>query len=87
MTDNAKLVRDFCDLMVKRDADTTRPYFAAEAVYQNTGMPATVGVEAIVANLAGQYRDVPRFLRVSSDQPGSRRGCRADRTPGHDPQR
>lgn len=55
MNDNAKLVRELCDLMVKRDAEAVRPYFAADAVYQNTGMEATVGVDAIVANLAGQF--------------------------------
>ena len=45
--------------MVKRDAESARPYFAVDAVYQNTGMPASVGVDAIVANLAAQFAMFP----------------------------
>jgi limonene-1,2-epoxide hydrolase len=55
MSDVAKLVREFCELMIKRDAEAARPYLAVDAVYQNTGMPASVGVDAIVENLGGQF--------------------------------
>jgi limonene-1,2-epoxide hydrolase len=55
MSDEATLVREFCELMVKRDAEAVRPYFAVDAVYQNTGMPASIGVDAIVENLGGQF--------------------------------
>jgi len=59
MSDNTTLVRDFCGLMAKRDAEAVRAYFSSDAVYQNTGMPAAVGVEAIVENLAGQMAMFP----------------------------
>ncbi len=59
MGENTTLVRDFCDLMAKRDAQAVRPYLSNEAVYQNTGMPAAVGVDAIVDNLAGQMAMFP----------------------------
>jgi limonene-1,2-epoxide hydrolase len=48
-------VQDFCDRMKDRDAEALRPFVADDAVYQNVGMPASVGVDAIVANLAGQF--------------------------------
>lgn len=53
--DAKHLVQEFCDLMVKRDADAIRPYLADDAVYQNTGMPAAAGIEAVIENLAGQF--------------------------------
>jgi len=59
MTDSATVVREFCELMAKRDAEALRPYLAGNAVYQNTGMAATTGVEDIVANLAGQFGAFP----------------------------
>jgi limonene-1,2-epoxide hydrolase len=59
MSDNTTLVRDFCDQMAKRDAEAVRPYFTPDATYQNTGLPASVGVQAIVENLAGQMTMFP----------------------------
>jgi limonene-1,2-epoxide hydrolase len=59
MGDSAALVREFCELMVKRDAEALRGFFAKDAVYQNTGMPASTGVDAIVENLAGQFAMFP----------------------------
>ena len=59
MSDVVGIVKKFCDLMVKRDAEALRGFFADDAVYQNCGMPATVGVDAIVANLAGQFGMFP----------------------------
>jgi limonene-1,2-epoxide hydrolase len=59
MSDNPTLVREFCEHMAKRDAEAVRPYLSANAVYQNTGMPATVGADAIVENLAGQMAMFP----------------------------
>jgi limonene-1,2-epoxide hydrolase len=50
-----EIVQAFCGEMARRDADALRPYLADNAVYQNTGMPASVGVDEIVANLAGQF--------------------------------
>jgi limonene-1,2-epoxide hydrolase len=54
-----KIVQEFCDRMVNRDAESLRPFLADDAVYQNVGMPATVGVDAIVANLAAQFGMFP----------------------------
>jgi limonene-1,2-epoxide hydrolase len=73
MADNGSLVREFCDLMAKRDGEALRPYFAADAVYQNTGMAATIDVDAIVANLSGQFAAFPdsyeyRVINVAADR-------------------
>jgi limonene-1,2-epoxide hydrolase len=59
MNSNGRLVRELCDLMVKRDAETLRPYFATDAIYQNAGMAAAVGVDAIVENLGFQFLMFP----------------------------
>ena len=59
MADAAQVVRDFCELMVKRDAEALRGFFTDDAVYQNCGMPGTYGVDDIVANLAGQFEMFP----------------------------
>jgi limonene-1,2-epoxide hydrolase len=45
--------------MEKRDAEALRPFFAEEAAYQNVGTPAVEGVDAIVANLGGQFGMFP----------------------------
>jgi limonene-1,2-epoxide hydrolase len=57
--DAALVVREFCGLMAKRDAESLRPFLADDALYQNVGMPAEVGADAIVANLAGQFAMFP----------------------------
>jgi limonene-1,2-epoxide hydrolase len=59
MSDAASIVRQFCELMEKRDAETLRRFVADDAVYQNTGMEASVGVDAIITNLAGQFEMFP----------------------------
>lgn len=59
MSNSGQIIREFCDLMASRDAEKLRPFFADDAVYQNTGTPATVGVDAIVTNLAGQFGTFP----------------------------
>ena len=38
MSDAASVVRAFCELMAKRDAEALRRFVADDAVYQNTGM-------------------------------------------------
>jgi limonene-1,2-epoxide hydrolase len=53
--ESARVVREFCDLMVKRDAEALRPYLADDAIYQNVGMTAQVGPDTIVADLANQF--------------------------------
>jgi limonene-1,2-epoxide hydrolase len=72
MSDPTGIVREFCNLMAKRDAAALRPFLAEDAVYQNTGMPATAGAAAIVENLAGQFAMYPdsyeyRILHLATD--------------------
>jgi limonene-1,2-epoxide hydrolase len=59
MSDVVGIVQEFCDLMVGHDAEALRGFLAVDAVYQNCGMPATVGVDAIVTNIAGQLAMFP----------------------------
>ncbi|MCM3924508.1 nuclear transport factor 2 family protein [Frankia sp. AiPs1] len=59
MSDPARIVREFCDLMAKRDPALLRPFLAEDAVYQNTGTPASTGAAAVLANLAGQFAVFP----------------------------
>ena len=53
------VVRTFCALMEERDAEALRPLIADNAVYQNVGMPASNGVDAIVENMAAQFSMFP----------------------------
>ena len=53
------VVRKFCALMEERDAEALRPLIADDAVYQNVGMPASNGVDAIVENMAAQFSMFP----------------------------
>lgn len=68
------VVRKFCDLMEKRDAEALRPLIADDAVYQNVGMPASSGVDAIVENMAAQFSMFPdayafEIVNMASDGP------------------
>ncbi|OBK35392.1 limonene-1,2-epoxide hydrolase [Mycobacterium sp. 1245111.1] len=45
--------------MERRDPDALRPFLADNAVYQNVGMPAFTGVDAIVDNLGAQFSMFP----------------------------
>jgi limonene-1,2-epoxide hydrolase len=53
------VVRTFCALIEERDAEALRPLIADNAVYQNVGMPASNGVDAIVENMAAQFAMFP----------------------------
>lgn len=55
MPNSVEIVRQFCALMEKRDPEALRPFLADDAVYQNVGMPASIGVDAIVANMGAQF--------------------------------
>jgi limonene-1,2-epoxide hydrolase len=59
MSDPADVVREFCALMERRDPEALRPLLADNAVYQNVGMPAFVGVDSIVENMAAQFSMFP----------------------------
>jgi limonene-1,2-epoxide hydrolase len=59
MSDPVETVETFCGLMEQRDAEALKPYLADDAVYQNVGMPATVGTDAIAENLGQQFSVFP----------------------------
>lgn len=72
MSESIRTVREFCDLMESRDAEKLRSFLADDAIYQNVGMPASVGADAIVANLAGQFAAFPdsyayETINIASD--------------------
>jgi limonene-1,2-epoxide hydrolase len=45
--------------MEQRDAEALRPLIAEGAIYQNVGMPAFTGQDAIVENMAAQFAMFP----------------------------
>ncbi|MFK0288765.1 limonene-1,2-epoxide hydrolase family protein [Streptomyces sp. NPDC090499] len=59
MSDPISIVRAFCGLMQQRDSEALRPFLADDAVYQNTGMPACVGADEILKDLARQFAAFP----------------------------
>ncbi|MEZ0350928.1 limonene-1,2-epoxide hydrolase family protein [Mycobacterium sp. pR1184] len=59
MSSPADVVRQFCALMEQRNAEALRPLLADGAVYQNVGMPAFTGPDAIVENMAAQFAMFP----------------------------
>jgi limonene-1,2-epoxide hydrolase len=59
MSDVMRIVQEFCDRMAQRDAESLRGFLADDAIYQNCGMPSSVGVDAILTNLAGQFGMFP----------------------------
>ena len=56
MATSEQVVRQFCDAVSKRDAELLRPMLADDVVYQNVGMPATTGIEDVLANVQGQWQ-------------------------------
>lgn len=54
-----EVVRRFCALVSKRDVEALRPLLDDEIVYHNIGMPASKGIEATLANIAGQWEMFP----------------------------
>ena len=74
MSDPIEVVRKFCALMEERDPEALRPFLADDAVYQNVGMPASTGVDAVVENLAAQFSMFPdayafEIVNIASDGP------------------
>jgi limonene-1,2-epoxide hydrolase len=68
------VVREFCALMERRDPEALRPLLADDAVYQNVGMPAFTGVDAIVENMGAQFSMFPdayafEIVNIASDGP------------------
>ncbi len=54
-----EIVREFCASVSKRDEALVRPLLADDVVYHNIGMAPSVGIDATVANLAGQWAMFP----------------------------
>jgi limonene-1,2-epoxide hydrolase len=50
-----EIVREFCASVSKRDEALLRPLLADDVVYHNIGMPPSVGIDATLENLAGQW--------------------------------
>jgi limonene-1,2-epoxide hydrolase len=75
------VVREFCALMERRDPDALRPLLADNAVYQNVGMPAFTGVDAIVENLGAQFSMFPDAYAFEIVNIANDRFSRAHRTP------
>ena len=74
MPNPVAIVREFCELMEKRDPDALRPLLAEDAVYQNVGMPAVIGVDAIVENMGAQFAMFPdayafEIVNIAGDGP------------------
>jgi limonene-1,2-epoxide hydrolase len=58
--------------MERRDPEALRPLLAEDAVYQNVGMPAFIGVDAIVENMGAQFSMFPdayafEIVNIASD--------------------
>lgn len=53
------VVREFCQVVSKRDPDLLRPLLADEVVYHNVGMAPSRGVDDVVANVQGQWAMFP----------------------------
>ena len=53
------VVREFCASVSKRDESLVRPLLADDVVYHNIGMAPSVGIDATVENLAGQWAMFP----------------------------
>lgn len=74
MPNPVDVVREFCGLMERRDPDALRPLLADDAIYQNVGMPAVVGVDAIVENMGAQFAMFPdayafEIVNIAGDGP------------------
>ena len=72
MSHPVDVVREFCALMERRDPEALRPLLADDAVYQNVGMPAFTGVDAIVENMGAQFSMFPdayafEIVNIASD--------------------
>ena len=73
-SDPVAVVREFCALMERRDPEALRPLLAENAVYQNVGMPAFTGIDAIVENMGAQFSMFPdayafEIVNIANDGP------------------
>jgi limonene-1,2-epoxide hydrolase len=54
-----EVVRQFCTLVSKRDAEALRSVLDDDIVYHNIGMEASRGIEATLANVGAQWEMFP----------------------------
>ena len=69
-TENARLVRSFCDAFTRRDTDEILAYFTEDAVYHNIPMPAMTGKPAIRTVLQVNVEDAMRADVIFSELMG-----------------
>jgi limonene-1,2-epoxide hydrolase len=72
MTENERIVTEFCRVFGRMDADELIVYFAPDAVYHNIPLPPLHGREAIYASLQGlpdrfQALEIEILHQVSAD--------------------
>jgi limonene-1,2-epoxide hydrolase len=53
--DAERIVRDFCDVFSKHDAEALRPFFTDDVVYHNIPMDPAEGIEAAIAFIHGFF--------------------------------
>jgi len=82
VTDAAGIVREFMRLEGQTSAESVRRISADKRLccVRNTGMAATVGVEAILANLTESVLGVSGTPTSTACRTWPRRRCRADRS-------
>jgi limonene-1,2-epoxide hydrolase len=74
MPNPVDVVREFCALMERRDPESLGPQLGGGAGVKNVGMPASIGVDAIVENLGAQFSMFPdayafEIVNIASDGP------------------
>jgi limonene-1,2-epoxide hydrolase len=57
--ESEEVVRQFCALVSKRDADALRSLLDDDVVYHNIGMEPSRGIDATVANVGAQWEMFP----------------------------
>ena len=53
--DAERIVRSFCDVFSKHDAEALRPFFTDDVVYHNIPMDPAVGIDATIAFIEGFF--------------------------------
>jgi len=61
MSSPAEVVREFCAAVSARDAAALARFFTDDAIYHNMPMAPSVGREAVLADLAGQFARFPHY--------------------------
>ena len=74
MPEPVEVVRQFCALMEQRNPEALRRLLSEDAVYQNVGQPASIGIEAILENVGAQFAMFPdayayEIVNIAGDGP------------------